>query len=722
MTKINRDTKKSDLEREILNIFHKEPRKVFNYKQISKRLHVNDHGLKVLLSRLMDELTHQGLLLQEGKGRYKLKDVKVFIEGKIQIARSGSAFVISEETEVDTFIPPSKTGGAFDGDTVKVSISSFSRGKRPEGTIVEILQRSKTEFTGIIDKSLKYAFLIPIDKRSSTDIFIPLSKLNGAEDGQVALARVTEWPEDTSSNPVGEIIEVFGKRGENDTEICSILAEFGLPRGFPQALEEEAKLIPTDIPETEIKKRKDFRKTTTFTIDPVDAKDFDDALSIKKLENGNYEVGVHIADVTHYVKPNTKIEQEAKLRATSIYLVDRVIPMLPEILSNHVCSLRPHEEKLCYAAVFEMNESGELKSDWFGRTVILSDHRFTYEEVQDILETGEVLHNATPHLKDCLITLNDIAKVLRNKRMRNGALSFDRAEVKFTLNEKAEPTGVYFKEQKDAHKLIEEFMLLANRKVAELVGKANTKTGKKTPPPFVYRVHDSPPLEKLNNFSLFIKRFGYTINTGSGKETARSLNKLLSEVKGKKEANVIETLAVRSMSKALYTTDNAGHYGLAFDYYTHFTSPIRRYPDMMVHRLLDDFLNDKKPSNKEELEKGCKHSSQMELLASEAERASIKFKQVQFLEDKIGMEFKGLISGVTEWGIFVELEENKCEGLIRLSDIQGDFYEYDEKNYRVIGRRRKKAYQLGDEIMVRVKRADLEKKQLDFEILMRIKG
>lgn len=652
----------------------------------------------------------------------------VLAAGTIEITRSGSAYLIPEDRLAypeDIFIAPNNTSNAINGDKVLVRVFS-KKNSKIEGEVEEITTRGKTEFVGLLECSKGFGFLIADDPRMHVDIFIPEDKLGNALNGQKALVKITEW-EKWKNNPTGEVIEVLGNPGENETEIHSILAEFGLPYSFPEHLDREAEKIPKEISESEIEKRRDFRGITTFTIDPVDAKDFDDALSFRILENGNYEIGVHIADVTHYVKPGSLIEEESQKRATSIYLVDRVVPMLPEILSNQVCSLRPFEDKLCFSAVFEMNHHARILHKWFGKTVINSSRRFTYEEVQDLLENsaedaGKGKENDY-HWE--LMQLNSLAKILRKERVKKGAISFNKIEVRFTLDDKADPIGVFFKTQQDSHKLIEEFMLLANKSVAEYCGRSQSARRKSPSPsgrdgvgPFVYRVHDVPDEEKIKAFSKFIRKFGYKLATTDKKMISRELNGVLDSVKGKNEENMIETLAVRTMMKAIYTTNNIGHYGLAFDCYTHFTSPIRRYPDMMAHRLLEKYLNeeDKMPSA-ESLETLCKQSSKMEKLAEEAERASVKYKQVQYLLHKVGEEFAGIISGVTEWGIFVELVENKCEGMIRLRNMQDDYYVFDEENYRIVGKRKGKVYQLGDKVNIIVKNADLVKKQLDFELI-----
>jgi ribonuclease R len=573
-----------------------------------------------------------------------------------------------------------------------------------EGEIIEITERAKSVFVGTIQISRNFAFLIPAGK-VGFDIFIPLEKLKGAKNGQKAIAEIIEWPVNARS-PIGEIKDVLGDAGNNDTEMHAILAEFELPHKFPVNVDNAAEKIPLEIPEEEIKKRRDVRGITTFTIDPHDAKDFDDALSLQKLKNGNWEVGVHIADVTHYVTPNTIIEDEAQSRATSVYLVDRVVPMLPERLSNGVCSLRPNEDKLCFSAIFELTDDADLVKEWFGKTVIHSNRRFAYEEAQQVIETGEGDFSSE------MLTLNQLANKLRDKRFKNGSIAFERVEIKFEIDEKGKPLSVYFKEAKDSNKLIEEFMLLANKRVAEFVGKTGENKTAKT---FVYRIHDKPDPDKLSNFNTFIQRFGYGIQLTTSKAISSSLNNLLNNVRGKKEQNLVETLAIRTMAKAAYSTRNIGHYGLSFEYYSHFTSPIRRYPDMMVHRLLEKYLAGGRSANEQKYEDLCKHSSDMETRAANAERASIKYKQVEFMQDHIGKIYHGVISGVTDFGVFVELD-NKIEGMIPIRELDDDFYIFDEKNYSLVGRHSHKTYQLGDDVTVKIWRTNLEKKQLDFQI------
>jgi ribonuclease R/exosome complex exonuclease DIS3/RRP44 len=569
-----------------------------------------------------------------------------------------------------------------------------------------------------------FGFVLPDNERVPVDIFISSSKINKAEHGDKVVAKITDWPEN-SKNPFGKITQVLGKPGDHNTEIHSILVEYGLPYEFPKEVEEDAQQLSTEITKEEIVKRRDMRTDLTFTIDPKDAKDFDDALSFTKLKNGNYEIGIHIADVSHYVQPKTILDVEAYNRATSVYLVDRVVPMLPEILSNGVCSLRPNEEKLTFSAVFEINEKAEVINQWFGRTVTYSDKRFAYEEAQAIIENKNNIIPSDVSLTkeeyiveetivEAILKLDELAKKMRKKRMKSGAISFDRVEVKFNLNEDKNPVGVFFKEAKDANKLIEEFMLLANRRVAEYIGFEKGKPSKNT---FIYRVHDEPDLDKLESLKGIVHKFGYTINTQTTASISQSLNKLLSDVHGKAESNMVETLAIRSMSKAEYTTQNIGHYGLAFDYYSHFTSPIRRYPDVMTHRLLEHYLDEGKSPKAEIYEEKCKHASQMEELASKAERDSIKYMQVKYMQDHKDMEFEGVISGVTEWGIYVEIKENKCEGMVRIRDIKNDYYIFDEKQYAIIGQETHHMYQLGDEVNVKVKHTDLERKHLDFTLI-----
>jgi ribonuclease R len=726
MKKTKTPASHKEIKQALLDILKEHPVQSFNHKQLLKKLRnaesaairafaeseTEKSAKRQIILQLMEELVQTGEAIEKDTGRYMVVPDQAYAEGIIDVVSSGAAYVMDENYEDDIYIAPANVKNALHGDRVKVFLYARRKNKRLEGEVVEILERARMEFAGRLQVSPKFAFLIPDSNKMHTDIFIPLKNLNGAKDGDKVIGKITEWSAD-ARNPVGEVVRILGKPGDNNAEMDAILIEYGFPLEFPAEVEQEAERIPFVIPKSEILNRKDFRTITTFTIDPVDAKDFDDALSFRTLENGRYEIGVHIADVTHYVPENSALEKEAYKRATSVYLVDRVIPMLPEKLSNHVCSLRPNEDKLCYSAVFEMDDEGRVYKEWFGRTVIHSDRRFTYEEAQQVIETG------IGDFAFELNIMNRMAKKLRSERFRKGAISFDKAEVKFRLDEKGNPLGVYLKEYKDSNKLIEEFMLLANRSVAAFIGKpAKHKNEKaKHNRPFVYRVHDAPPSDKIEDFARFASRFGYKIKTGNDKEIAHSLNQLMKEVSGKKEQNVLEQLAVRSMSKAKYSTGNIGHYGLAFDYYSHFTSPIRRYPDMMVHRLLTLYLDNQKPPAADELEKKCRHSTDMEIQAADAERNSIRFKQVQYLTGKQGQQFDAIISGVTEWGIFVELTDSKCEGLIRLREIGDDFYEFDEKNYCIRGVRSRRIFQLGDEVKVVLKKTDLEKKQIDFALV-----
>jgi ribonuclease R len=695
---------KKELKPLIYNVFKENPTKLMNYKQVSARLGIEKTNKNVI--QLLEELKKEGKIGEINRGKYHYENPTNIIEGIIDITQRGSAYLVPDEGEEDIFIANSDLHHALNGDRVEVTLYGKRKKKKPEGYVTEILTRAKTDFVGTLERSKSFSFVIPDDKRMYADIFIANEHLKKARDGQKVIATITDWPDD-AKNPFGKIKTVLGDPGENDTEMHAIVAEFGFELEFPLPVEQEANRISTTISNKELKKRTDFRDTLTFTIDPVDAKDFDDAISFKKLENGHYEIGVHIADVSHYVRPDTRLEEEAYNRATSVYLVDRTIPMLPEKLSNGVCSLRPNEDKLTFSAVFEVNEAGHVLNQWMGKTVIHSQRRFTYEEAQERIEIGE------GDLANELITLNNIAKKLKEARFKQGALSFETEEVKFNLDENGKPLGVYTKVRKDAHKLVEEYMLLANRKVAEFAYKYRAKKQKEANV-FVYRVHDAPEETKLKEFTSFAKRFGYHLKMDSQKAITKSFNDLALATEGKPEQNLLQSMAIRTMSKALYTTQRTGHYGLAFNFYAHFTSPIRRYPDLMVHRLLEKYLNNETEKPSPEWETRSKHSSQMEQKATDAERASIKYKQAEYLKESIGRVFNGLISGVTEWGIYVEIIENKCEGMIRLNTLFDDYYEYVEKEKAVVGKRSRRKYRIGDPVKVKVKAADPLKRQIDF--------
>ena len=718
---------------QILKVFANSPFTAFNHKQISSRVGAYDKGSRQLVQMSILEMAENGILIEEGRGKYKINPKHInddmlpknYLIGTIDMKATGKAYVIpQEEGRDDVMIAPNYPRHALHGDTVKVMMFPQRHMHKPEGQVVEILQRAKTRFVGRISKKGDFAFLLPDNRNMVVDLFIPLSKLNGAEDGDKCVVEMTDWP-DNMNNPVGRVVKCLGRPGDNNVEMQSILAEYDFPLEFPKAVEDEASKI-TNPSKKDMEGRKDFRKTVTFTIDPADAKDFDDALSFKVLPNGNYEVGIHIADVSHYVKPGTALDREAYERGTSVYLVDRTIPMLPEVLCNQVCSLRQDEDKLTFSAVFEMNDKAEVLSQWFGKSVINSNRRLAYEQAQvliDQYEENSLDLKKLDEVESAIIELHKLASIMRSARYNDGAINFESQEVKFQLDENAKPIGVYIKEAKEANWLIEEFMLLANKKVAEHIGTAgkkaaNKKGGKGTPnaKTFVYRIHDEPNPEKLNTFVEFVAKLGFKMQIGSRKALASSYNKLFNDIAGRGEEYMIDSIAIRTMSKAIYSTDNIGHYGLAFPYYTHFTSPIRRYPDLMVHRLLELYLAGGPSADANEYEEYCKHCSLMEKKAADAERSSVKYKQAEFLSDKIGQVFPALVSGVSKWGIYAEIEGNKCEGMIPIGSLKGDYYMLDEDNYQVIGRRTGRCIKLGDPVRIKVKGVDMVKKLIDFEL------
>ena len=711
----------SNLTNTILSILKKDRNQSFNYKQIAAKLGVNDASSRNQIIKKLHALTAQKEIEEVERGKFKAVINTEYHVGILDISAKGSGYIISDDFGEDVFIASNNINKALNGDEVEFYVYKRRKQGKMEGEITRIIKRAKTEYVGVIQLHDKYAFVIADSNKMYKDIFVPISKINNAKDGDKVLVVLEDWPENADS-PNGKIIQVLGRPGEHNTEIHSILAEYGLPHEFPKEVENFADTIDTSITAEEIAKRRDMRKVLTFTIDPKDAKDFDDALSFEILENGLYEIGIHIADVSHYVQEGTILDDEAYERATSVYLVDRVVPMLPEVLSNNACSLRPHEEKYTFSAVFKINNKAEVKEQWFGRTVTYSDARFAYEEAQAIIETKTnnipqevsltgVSYQTNPEIKEAILKLDELAKIMRKRRMKEGAISFDKVEVKFDLDAEANPIGVFFKISKDANHLIEEFMLLANQKVSEFIGK---KSPKKT---FIYRVHDEPDVSKLATLQGVVSKFGYKLNFKDRKTTTASLNNLLQEVVGKKEQNLVDTLTIRTMSKAEYTTHNIGHYGLAFDYYSHFTSPIRRYPDVMAHRLLQLYLDGGKSVNEDLYEDKCNHSSNMENLATKAERDSIKYMQIRFMEEHKDEAFLGVISGVTDWGIYVEIISNKCEGMVSVRDIKDDHYVFDEGQYALVGKTTKKVYQLGDEVVVKVKNTDLVKKHLDFNLI-----
>lgn len=700
--------RKSELVDKLTGLFQNKSTEILSNKYIFSELHLNTHPLKMLCMDIIGDLIEDNYLSEVEQGKYKLNDHGLTLTGTFVRKSNGKNSLLPEDGSEAISVAERNSAHAMNNDKVKIVLFAKRRNRSPEGEVIEILERANDTFVGTLQVTNSYAFLLTENRTLANDIFIPKDKLKGGKTGDKAVVKVTEWP-DKAKNPIGQVLDILGVAGDNTTEMHAILAEFGLPYVYPKAVEAAADKIPAEITQEEISRREDFRKVTTFTIDPKDAKDFDDALSIRPLKSGLWEIGVHIADVTHYVKEGSIIDKEAEKRATSVYLVDRTIPMLPERLCNFICSLRPNEEKLAFSVIFDITEKGEVKNSRIVHTVIESDRRFTYEEAQAVIETK------AGDFKEEILALDTIAKVLRSKRFSAGAINFERYEVKFEIDEKGKPVSVYFKESKDANKLVEEFMLLANRTVAESVGKVGKGKKAKVLP---YRIHDLPDPEKLENLSQFIARFGYKLRTsGTKTDISKSINHLLDNIQGKKEENLIETVSIRAMQKARYSTHNIGHYGLAFDYYTHFTSPIRRFPDMMVHRLLTRYMDGGRTVSENKYEDLCTHSSEMEQIAANAERASVKYKQVEFMSDHLGQVYDGVISGVTEWGLYVELNENKCEGMIPIRDLDDDYYEFDEKNYCLRGRRKNRVYSLGDAITVKVAKANIEKKQLDFALV-----
>lgn len=713
--KSKKDDYRDVIKNQVLEAFISNSNRTMNYKQVSKLLAISDKKTREIVNRAIDNLVDNGSLLVLNRGKYKINPVLLkaassaqTLEGIVDMKQTGKAYVILDSEMEDVFIAASNTERALDGDRVKIVLFPRRKSRKTEGRIVEVVQRARTQFVGRVQKGTRISYFIADNVQMPMDIMVPNDLLKNARNGEKVIVKLTDWPE-YAKNPIGEVIEVLGMPGNNEVEMKSILAGIDYPLSFPDEVLESIKNIPEKIPQEEIKKRKDFRDILTITIDPQDAKDFDDAISFKEVGNKTYEVGIHIADVSHYVTEGSLIDEEAYARATSVYLVDRTVPMLPEKISNGLCSLRPNEDKLCFSAVFKLDESAKIIDEWFGRTVVRSDRRYDYDEVQEIIEGGEGDN------KEMILKLDSLAKKLREERMKRGSINFESVEVKFLLDENAKPVDVYVVENKDSNRLIEDFMLLANRRVANLFSAQNNGGKEKIS---VYRIHDEPNQEKLAQFSAFVTKLGYGIKTGSRNILVKSFNKLFEDTKGKGEQNMIETIAIRTMSKAQYSTDNIGHYGLGFSHYTHFTAPIRRYPDLMTHRLLQLYLDKAEWKNKEDLENKCKHSSIMEIKAAEAERSSVKYKQAEYLADKIGHQFDGIISGVSKWGLFVEIQENKCEGMVSVKRMLDDFYQLDEDNYQMVGMRYGKVYRLGDRVKIKVRNVDLFRKQMDFDLVI----
>ena len=709
-----RRIRKKDLRHDIEEMFQQNPTTAYEQRTICRNFSLTTPPARQLVADILQDLLLEDYIRESPRYCYQLNDVTGVMDGKFHRKANGKNTFLPDEGGEPIFVAERNSMRAMEGDRVRVSMMARRKNHIREARVIEILERADKQFVGTLQVRKEYAYLLTEDRTLATDIIIPRSNLKKGKNGDKAVVKIVEWPED-AKNPIGKVVDILGATGENNAEMHAILAEYGLPYTYPKAVEAAAEKIPLEIPQEEIDRREDMREVLTFTIDPRDAKDFDDALSIRQIGEKLWEVGVHIADVSAYVTEGSIIDREAQKRATSVYLVDRTVPMLPERLCNLICSLRPDEDKLTYSVVFKINEKGEVKDWHLAHTVTRSNRRYCYEEVQEILEGKD------GDYAEELRQLDRFAKVLRAKRFEAGSVDFDRTEVRFEIDEEGKPLSVYFKKSQDANKLIEEFMLLANRTVAESIGKVSREKGKKqnqSQKTFVYRIHETPDPDKLMNLSGFVQKFGYKFKAGHDtKGISQSINRLMADIRGKKEQNVIELLTLRSMMKARYSTHNIGHYGLAFPYYTHFTSPIRRYPDLMVHRLLTRYAQGGRSANREKYEELCDHSSDMEQLAAQAERASIKYKQVEYMKDRLGEVFEGTISGVTEYGLYVEVNENKCEGMVPLRDLCDDYYEFDEKNYCLRGRRTHRQYTLGDQVKIQVARADLYRKQLDYKLI-----